>query len=88
MRASEERLADIAECCELIGESATHVEPELRAKYPEIDWAGIKAFRNILVHEYFGVEWDRVWLVAFEEIPKLLKQIREILSREFGQRPV
>jgi len=44
----------------VIGEAAAHVSDELRSRYPEVPWPKIVAFRNILVHAYFGIDWDEV----------------------------
>jgi len=43
------------------------------------------AFRNILVHAYFGVDWEVVWIAATKEAPALRKQVSEILKTEFGE---
>jgi uncharacterized protein with HEPN domain len=42
----------------IIGEAASRVSKDLRSRYDEVPWARIVAFRNILVHAYFGVDWD------------------------------
>ena len=45
----------------VIGEAAARVSDELRARHPEVPWPQLIAFRNILVHAYFGMEWELVW---------------------------
>ncbi|MFW5683196.1 MAG: DUF86 domain-containing protein [Phycisphaeraceae bacterium] len=45
---------------EIIGEAARHVPPEVRSKMPELDWPGIVAMRNNLVHGYFSIDYDIV----------------------------
>ncbi|MCX6026853.1 MAG: DUF86 domain-containing protein [Chloroflexi bacterium] len=69
----------------VIGEAAAHVSPDLKARYPEVPWPRIVAFRNILVHAYFGVDWDEVWRAATKESPALRSQIASILRAEFGK---
>jgi uncharacterized protein with HEPN domain len=63
------------------GRSAT--SPELQQRHPEVPWADIVAFRNFLVHEYFGIHWPIVWQTATDDAPRLRSQIAEILLAEF-----
>ncbi|HEX5315999.1 MAG TPA: HepT-like ribonuclease domain-containing protein [Candidatus Kapabacteria bacterium] len=67
----------------VIGEASVNVNSDLKKKYPAIPWAIIKAFRNILVHEYSGIRWDRVWN-AIDRLPELMVSIKEILRNEYG----
>lgn len=70
----------------VIGEAAAHVPAEFRSRHPEVPWPKIVAFRNILVHAYFGIDWDEVWRAATRESPALRAQIEIILRTEFGSR--
>jgi uncharacterized protein with HEPN domain len=63
---------------QVIGEAARGVSPGLRDRYPEVRWAQIVAPRNILVHEYFGLNLRQVWTMTQREIPELEKQIQLI----------
>lgn len=67
-----------------IGEAAGRISEELRARYPGVPWPRIVAFRNILVHAYFGIDWDVVWHAATQQVPELRKEITSILETEFG----
>lgn len=67
----------------MIGEAVAHLDSNLRSKYPQIPWDTIKAFRNVLVHEYFSIRWDRVWS-AVDRIPELAESVKVILQKEFG----
>jgi uncharacterized protein with HEPN domain len=64
---------------EIIGEAAGSVSDELRSKYPKIPWRIIKDFRNVLAHHYFGIDYNEVYTVLELELPKLKKDINEIL---------
>ncbi|OGF64840.1 hypothetical protein A2Z53_02505 [Candidatus Giovannonibacteria bacterium RIFCSPHIGHO2_02_42_15] len=64
---------------EIIGEAVKNISPEIKKKHPEIPWKDMAGMRDILVHEYFGVIMDRVWDTAKNDIPKLKKQIKELL---------
>lgn len=68
----------------VIGEAASRVSASLKSRRPEIPWAEIIAFRNILVHAYFGIDWGVVWHAASSEVPVLLAQIAAVLRDEFG----
>ena len=56
---------------QIIGEAAKRLPSEVTGKHPEIPWAQIRGFRNILVHEYFGVETEVVRDVVENYLPPL-----------------
>jgi len=56
----------------------------LQAGSPRIPWPQIVAMRNILVHEYFGVDLDEVWQAVERELPPLKRAIEDALA---GFRP-
>ena len=63
---------------EIIGESAKHVPPVTRKKHQDIEWKSISGMRDILIHEYFGVDHEKVWNVIVLKLPKLKEQIVKI----------
>ena len=56
---------------EIIGEAVTHLNPSLLDEFTEIDWRGVKAFRNVMVHEYFSVNLETVWNTVLMDLPPL-----------------
>jgi len=60
---------------EIIGEAVGKISPTLKEQYTEIDYRTIKDFRNVLAHEYFGVDMEIVWMISTEKIPSLKQQI-------------
>ena len=65
---------------EIIGEAVKGLPEEFRNKYPEADWKGMTGMRDRLIHHYFGVDYEIVWDVIKNEIPKLKTQLQEILD--------
>ena len=56
---------------EIIGEAAAKIPVDIQDKYPGIPWKHMIGMRNKLIHEYFGVDLEIVWVVCTEEIPPL-----------------
>ncbi len=69
----------------IIGEAAGRVSPGLKNRQPAVPWPQIVAFRNILIHAYFGTDWDEVWRAAKNRCPILREQIARILAAESSQ---
>ncbi len=76
--------ADIVEMAEdaiernlqIIGEAVNHLPEEITGAHPEIPWPQIRGFRNILVHQYFGVDVDVVRDVVEDHLPPLADALR------------
>jgi uncharacterized protein with HEPN domain len=69
----------------LMGEIASALPESLRDRYPDVPWRKIRAFRNLAVHRYFGVDWAVVWQIAREEAPVLEKEALAIMRAEFPE---
>ena len=67
---------------EVIGEAVGKLSEELKRKHPAIEWQDIKDFRNLLIHEYFGVDLEIVWKIVQDDLPALMNVVREILLKE------
>lgn len=67
---------------EVIGEAVGKLPDELKQKRPEVEWQDIKDFRNLLIHEYFGVDMEIVWKVIQENLPVLIDTVKEMLGAE------
>lgn len=65
---------------EIIGEAANHVPDPIQAKFAKIPWGHMKAMRNILIHEYFGVDIEVLWKTINDDLPRLKIQIQMLLS--------
>ncbi len=62
----------------IVGEAARGLSPSLRAANPHIPWAPVIALRNIVVHEYFGLNLRQVWTVLVRDLPNLRAGITAI----------
>lgn len=65
---------------EIIGEASTKISADIQNKYLNIPWKRMIGMRNKLIHEYFGVDLEIVWVVCTEEIPPLKPFFIELLN--------
>lgn len=66
---------------EIIGEAANHLTPQFKKLHTEIQWPEIIALRNILIHEYFGIDTKIVWDIINTDIVSMKTQIKEIIEQ-------
>ena len=67
---------------EVIGEAVSKLPEEYKEKRPEVEWRDIKDFRNLVSHEYFGVNLEIVWKIIEDDLPVLMDAIRQIMRTE------
>jgi uncharacterized protein with HEPN domain len=65
----------------VIGEAARHIPEEVKLKYPEIPWRDISDMRNVVIHEYFGVDPEILWETIHNELPSLQALLKSILQQ-------
>ena len=65
---------------QIIGEAASQISEGLRATHPEIPWSAIVAMRHVLVHQYFEIDPEEVWITVDRDIPDLKGKLEAILS--------
>lgn len=65
---------------EIIGEAVRSIPLSLRNQHKNIPWKNIAGTRDVLIHEYFGVDLDLVWSVVKRELPSLKKNVKKILD--------
>jgi len=65
---------------QVLCESTQRIEAAHKDRHPEIDWASIAGMRNVLVHDYFQVDFETIWLVVTRDLPTLEKAMHAILA--------
>ncbi|MBI5344677.1 MAG: DUF86 domain-containing protein [Deltaproteobacteria bacterium] len=66
---------------EVIGEAAKKIPEDVRRRYPDTERKKISGIRDILIHEYFGIDINIIWDIAQNKLPSLEEQVRNILEK-------
>ena len=61
---------------EVIGEASTHLPKEVQENFKDVPWGMMRGIRNILVHEYFGVDLEIVWKTMKQDLPILKRLLK------------
>jgi len=67
---------------EIIGEASKSLPLELKNKYPEIPWKKMYGLRNLIAHEYFGIDHEMIWEIAKNNLPQNAIDLRKIIDNE------
>lgn len=77
-RASELIQDAVLRNLQTLAESTQRISDRLKALHPEVDWRAIAGFRNVLVHDYLGVNLERIWEIVSVPLPVLWSQMEAI----------
>jgi uncharacterized protein with HEPN domain len=61
-------------------ETTQRLSEDLKSEHPEVDWAKLAAFRNVLVHDYLGIDLEVVWTVVTRDVPAFKAEVTKILG--------
>ena len=75
----------VAHNLEILGEASKHIPNQVRARYPEVEWPKIAGLRDVIAHEYFGIDEDILWDIIQNQVPALLGHVLRILNQEGKQ---
>lgn len=65
---------------EIIGEATKKIPADIKFQWKEIHWKNMAGMRDILIHDYFGINYTIVWDVVKNKIPELTKQIKKVIK--------
>jgi uncharacterized protein with HEPN domain len=65
---------------EIIGEAARQIPREVKAAHPDLPWTEMQTMRNIVIHEYHGVNLQIIWQTVKEDLPALVPLLEKILQ--------
>jgi uncharacterized protein with HEPN domain len=69
---------------EIIGEAILKTSPGLKSAHPEVPWSAVEKTRHVFVHDYFEIEWEKLWRIVNEHLEPLRLQIEAILKEREG----
>jgi len=65
---------------EIIGEASLRIDEDFRFEHPQIEWKKLRGFRNRIVHDYFGIDYEIVWSILTEDLEELVFQLDQLLN--------
>jgi uncharacterized protein with HEPN domain len=80
-QADKKTLHAVVRNLEVIGEAVKSVPQEMRDRDPQIPWQRIAGLRDILIHQYFGIDIDIVWDIVENKLPELRKRLQALLAQ-------
>ena len=75
----------VMKAVEIVGEAASRLTAETKEELPGIEWGKVIGMRHRLVHDYFAVDYDILWEVVQNDLPKLISQLKSVVPLEPDQ---
>jgi len=73
-------ILSVTKCIEIVGEATKQIPDSIREKYPEVPWRDMAGIRDRLVHGYFKVNLETVWMTVTSEFPELRPMMENVLA--------
>jgi uncharacterized protein with HEPN domain len=70
---------------EIIGEASKNIPNVIQKKYPNIPWRKMYGLRNLIAHEYFGIDYEMIWEIAKNNLPKNRDDLKIMIEKEKAQ---
>lgn len=70
---------------EIIGEASKNIPNDIQENYPEIPWKKMYGLRNLITHEYFGIDYEMIWEIAKNNLPQNRTDLSKIIDKEKAQ---
>lgn len=67
---------------EIIGEAANKIPENIKSKYNQVPWMEMYGLRNIVSHEYFGIDFELIWKIILDQLPENKNDVEQILILE------
>jgi uncharacterized protein with HEPN domain len=80
-REDDKTMSAVIRKFEIIGEATKHIPEEILKQYPNVPWKEMAGMRDKLIHFYFGVDYQLIWITIKERFPKLKPEILKIQKR-------
>ncbi|MCI0507208.1 MAG: DUF86 domain-containing protein [Gammaproteobacteria bacterium] len=81
-RASDITIDAVIRNFTIIGEAARQIPSEIEQRYSDVPWHKMRSLRNIVVHEYFGVDMRIVWETIHKDLPPIVPLLKNVMDNE------
>jgi uncharacterized protein with HEPN domain len=78
--ADEKTIDAVVRNFEIIGEAANRIDDDFKVVHPELDWNHLRGFRNRIVHDYFGIDYEIVWSIITQDLPGYKEAISSLCA--------
>jgi uncharacterized protein with HEPN domain len=79
--AGDEKTVDaVVRNLEIVGEASKNIPDSIKAEHSEIPWHRMSGLRNVLAHEYFGIDLNIIWKIIKENLPEVMPHLNKILN--------
>lgn len=80
LESDKKTLYAVIRCLEILGEAVKKIPKNVKEIYPDIPWKDMAGMRDVLIHDYFGVDVETVWLTVNEKIPHIKPIVEKMLK--------